>query len=71
MDRETYNKILEEVNSIQSLSDSVKWLFLCKHILRQITRVSLREEWVKDEVVSIIGEIAKLILEIRNKLDKS
>jgi len=68
LDSDISDIIEKEINRATEPSDLIKWLIACKYALMKMNNLSFREDWSKEIIKELLGEIAKLILSVRDKL---
>lgn len=67
LDRSNLDRIRKDIEKAKSLSDLLPFLYLCKEILDKVLTVEVYEDWAKEALQDLLGDIAKNILSIRNR----
>lgn len=68
LDTDISDIIENEINKATEPSDLIKWLIACKYALMKMNDLDFSEDWSKEIIKELLGEIAKLILSVRDKL---
>ena len=67
---EILEKVRKYLSDAEELSSLLPLIKLSDEILQKVLEIEENEEWAKQYVIDIIGDIAKKILAIREKLSE-
>ena len=68
---EILEKVRKYLSDAEELSSLLPLIKLSDEILQKVLEIEENEEWAKQYVIDIIGDIAKKILAIRERLSES